>query len=79
MTLHSHQDVRASITFDLNPLLSGASVNDSKSHESKETKLPGCIECGEYRYLCNICMYIYVGICLKMINDTFDVILVKIE
>lgn len=79
MTLPSHQEVRASVTFDLNPLLFGALVKDSKLHESKDTKLPGCIECGEYRYLCNIFMYIYIGICLKMLNDTFDVILVKIE
>nr|XP_050850199.1 insulin-like growth factor-binding protein-related protein 1 [Vespula vulgaris] len=48
-TLPSHQEVRASVTFDLSPLLFGALVKDSKSHESKDIKLPGCIECGEYR------------------------------
>ncbi|XP_015173743.1 PREDICTED: insulin-like growth factor-binding protein-related protein 1 [Polistes dominula] len=48
-TLPSHQEDRASVTFDLSPILFGSLVKDSKSHESKDNKLPGCIECGEYR------------------------------
>ncbi|KAK2584073.1 hypothetical protein KPH14_006519 [Odynerus spinipes] len=47
--LPPHQEARASVTFDLSPLFFGALVKDSKSEESRDTKLPGCIECGEYR------------------------------
>ncbi|XP_043492668.1 insulin-like growth factor-binding protein-related protein 1 isoform X2 [Polistes fuscatus] len=48
-TLPSHQEDRTSVTFDLSPILFGSLVKESKSHESKDNKLPGCIECGEYR------------------------------
>ncbi|KAI4502357.1 hypothetical protein M0802_002269 [Mischocyttarus mexicanus] len=48
-TLPSHQEDRASVTFDLSPILFGPLVKESKSHDTKDNKLLGCIECGEYR------------------------------